>query len=220
MACVPIVVARRRSGKMAVVDGQQRALASKYAGFVNIWALVFNSTGKKHEAELFIWLNAGRKEVTPFELFQSALDARDPEILGIQESLTQHGHQLVKSKPKWGRIGAIKAVIAAFQAIKRSGLDLELDLLESTWKGQKDAVSAEIFLGVAKLIERMESIGHPMDRARWKRIFGTKNRTAAQISHDVNTIYLQEKRRGASGYYRYKAAEDYLFKLYTRGMQI
>ena len=94
-----LVVMKRDSGDMYVVDGQQRLLAARKRGDINyVPCIVFKSEGRNHEAKAFIALNVNRKNVSAVTKFKAAVMAKqlpEKEIADWLESrsLFVDGHQ-------------------------------------------------------------------------------------------------------------------------------
>jgi hypothetical protein len=80
----PLVVARRHDGTMYVVDGQHRLEAARLRGDVQqLPAVIFYPADPTDEASVFVELNAQRRPLTAYALFNAALAAGDEQALSL-----------------------------------------------------------------------------------------------------------------------------------------
>lgn len=92
-----ITVALRPDGSYWVLEGGHRARAAFYRSDVErLPCLVFESEGKKTEAEAFIGINTMRSSVHSFEKYRAALVYGDPVALMAKRLLERHGLQAAK----------------------------------------------------------------------------------------------------------------------------
>lgn len=92
-----IVVMERENGDKYVVDGQQRLLAAKHRGDIkDVPCIVFQSSGKEHEAKAFISLNINRRHVSAVDKFNAGVLAGTSPEKHIAEWLSGIGLKITK----------------------------------------------------------------------------------------------------------------------------
>lgn len=91
-----IVVGRRDDGTYWIVDGLQRYLAELKRGDIkNIDCMVFDSEGKKHEAEIFLLCNStGRINVNANVKFRTSVIAEREPYLSIDRWLASNNFKI------------------------------------------------------------------------------------------------------------------------------
>lgn len=85
-----IVVNRRKSGALYVIDGQQRSAGARKAGEAEILARVFEGLDKRTEAQYYDKLNDTKPQTTP-ERFKAAYAAGDPDVHAIYSIVHSFG---------------------------------------------------------------------------------------------------------------------------------
>jgi hypothetical protein len=93
-----LVVMERANGTLYVVDGQQRLAAVKRRGDIEkVPCMVFQSTGKDHEAQAFLDLNTARKKVSAHDKFIAAARANIDPAKSIAAWLRAEGFILTRN---------------------------------------------------------------------------------------------------------------------------
>lgn len=150
-----IVVNRRQSGKLYIVDGQHRVELMRAVGWGDqkIHAEVFDGLTQAQEAKLFNARN-DRKAVRLFDRFRVAVTAGDPTAVAINTIVQQHG-LLISDQLHDGTVCAVDAL----QKIFRGGgitsakegpraLSNALAILIQAWGKQASAVNGKVIEGI------------------------------------------------------------------------
>lgn len=189
-----IVVNRRNSGHLYVIDGQQRVQGARKAGEQEVLARVFEGLDRKTEAQYYDKLNDTEPQL-PHERFKAAFAAGDPQ--------THHIHQIVHSfgATIYGVDGknedSIKA-IAGLQWIFRQGDEVGLARTLSIIRRAFDEVSrtttpVAFLKSVYFAVDRHEEIdeGRLAQRIQETGLVALKQRATAYAQQTPN----------ATGYY-------------------
>lgn len=111
-----LIVMKRASGALYVVEGQHRKLAADLRDDIDkVPCLIFESTGPIEEAPIFIMTNADRKPVTAVAKFKAMLVAKHPAALSVQ-ALVGKTNRTVSSNTGPGSIACAKLLIDYFEA--------------------------------------------------------------------------------------------------------
>lgn len=93
-----LVVMERANGTLYVVDGQQRLAAVKRRGDIDkVPCMVFQSTGKDHEAQAFLDLNTARRKVSALDKFVAAARANIDPAKSISAWMRAEGFTITKN---------------------------------------------------------------------------------------------------------------------------
>lgn len=117
VACGSIICAERADGKLYVIDGQHRVLASlKRSDIVELPCLVFKSKGSDQEAHAFFRANCTRGNVSPYDKLRALLAAGDKLS---RDAVTLMDEQGYKPSGSGGGPNSVKC-ISTFVAAMRS----------------------------------------------------------------------------------------------------
>lgn len=166
--CGSLIVAKRKSGKYAVVDGQNRlsAIILKYPKLkigkkdLTVSCQIINFASPADEALFFIELNSSRIKVSKNSEFKARLSAKCPEEEFIVETLKDHGITLAYGV---GRIPinttkACHALRCAYDKVGEAGLEKVVEYLAAFTRPhdvddigiEKDALRADFILGMVR----------------------------------------------------------------------
>jgi hypothetical protein len=144
--CGLILAARRKDGKISIIDGQRRIALAKHLKDLHgveewfIHAEIVDSEGNNHEAMMFKMRNH-RKKLNHCEEFKGDLAAGDAEAVGIDDCLIGFG-LTVKGVERNGatRISCVTQLREAWR-VDGTGKHLDRVLKVSTeaWATNKDA---------------------------------------------------------------------------------
>ena len=207
-----LVVSRRPSGDLYVVDGQHRLAAATLRGDLHdLPSSVYDFQHVSHEADVFVALNRQRKPLTRLDLFKGAVagggdtDANHVLALITTAGLTLAPHtNYATFKP--GQISAIGNIAKAF---RMSGPDITgraLNVLSRAYEGEVLRFAGTIFPAIVGTItnlklppeadELLEVVISGLTQAEWAEEFtaaalrqGTA-RPAAAIAA-MTEIYLE-----------------------------
>lgn len=154
-----IVVNRRKSGHLFVIDGQQRMAGARKAGEVEILARVFEGLDTKTEAQYYDKLNDTQPQ-TPHERFKAAYAAGDPQVHSIYSIVHSFGATIYGVD---GKGDDAIAAVAALRWLFNQGGDIGLSRTLSIIRRAFDEVSrtttpAAFLKSVYFVVDRHEEI--------------------------------------------------------------
>lgn len=110
-----LIVMRRASGALYVVEGQHRKLAADLRDDIDrVPCLIFDSTGAMAEAPIFILTNADRKPVSAVAKFKAAIVAKQPGALAVQ-ALVDKTNRTISSNTGAVSIACVKLLVDYFE---------------------------------------------------------------------------------------------------------
>jgi hypothetical protein len=202
-----IVVNRRNSGHLYVIDGQQRMAGARKAGESEILARVFEGLDTKTEAQYYDKLNDTQPQ-TPHERFKAAYAAGDPNAHHIYTIVHSFGATIygVDGKSE----AALKAV-STLNWIYSQGGDVGLSRTLSIIRRAFDDVSrnttqASFLKAVYFVIDRHEEIddGRLASRIQQTGFVALRQSAMAYASHAADTTGFYIALLGA---YNHKLSE-------------
>ena len=156
-----IIVARRKDGRLVILDGSHRTAGAIRAGIKELPALIYEGLSLEEEAAMFLGLNDSRK-VHAVDKFKAAVIAKDEMAREINDALTAHGWRVGWSSDP----GVLAAVTALQQVYKGIGLpgheagaplvDRTLNFITKTWGHDRDAAQGYMLRAIAAILVRYE----------------------------------------------------------------
>lgn len=153
---------KKKSPKLAIIDGQNRWAGATQAGELSIPALVYEGLNRKEEATIFALLQTKRRNLSTYQRFRAQLVAEDPDALAIQAIVTAEGFTLNASDQS----NSLRAIAALESVYRRAdgadaygpGLLREtMQVIRAAWGTEdKDAASADLIRGIARFIEEQD----------------------------------------------------------------
>lgn len=157
--CAPLVVSRRLSGELIVIDGQHRTMASRQRTDIpQLPCCVFSYAGPEEEARMFIAANRARKPMNRLDDFHAALAAADEDALEIQMLVTDAGLKITRNTAStaWQpREIAFTAGIAS--SIRKHGspiVSAALTNMAEAFPHERLTHGGSIFLGLVKILSQ------------------------------------------------------------------
>ena len=151
-----LLVGRRSSGKLFVVDGQQRMTAAKQLNINSILCSVFESDGRAHEASIFKLVNHDRTGIASLQVYRACLWAGEKETLDIDAIVRECGFRVPQGSSRaWPNITSTGALYAIYR--KKSGPSVlmnTLAVINDSWKKNDDALRSFVLSGTALFISR------------------------------------------------------------------
>jgi ribosomal protein S17 len=148
--CTPLIVNRRSSGKLFIIDGNHRRNVLQKSGHKEWEAWVFEGLSSSEEAKLFDRLNTERTNASAAERFRARLHYRDPVAVTIVDTVSACGFRVVLEQgchKKDGRaIYATSALDTIFRKSNQGGLRTVLELIASCWDEDELACTDAITL--------------------------------------------------------------------------
>lgn len=90
----PIMVSKRETGELAIIDGQHRAHAAALCGIDTVPAII-SELSIEQEAEAFTWVNGTVTALTANQVFKAALAAFEPWAVQCDAVATRAGCRLM-----------------------------------------------------------------------------------------------------------------------------
>lgn len=150
-----LLVSKRASGELVVLDGQHRLQALRELGYGDQWVKceVYEGLSLADEADLFRGRNTV-KVPTAFDRFEKGVLAGHPNCVAIHDSLQRHGLRVVRGGTYEGRgvraVGALERIYA-----QRDGLlDLTCAVVTEAWPMDPDAIDGHILEGVSLVLDK------------------------------------------------------------------
>lgn len=155
--CQPLVVARRGSGALFVVDGQHRLAAAKLRG--DIWQLpcvVASYESAAAEAAAFVSLNKDRRALTSLSIFKAELAAGDEAAVAVARLVRQAGLELAphENRLRWkpGCVGNVRGMVDCWRRHGEAIVRLALCAMAHAFQGQPLRYGGTIFRGIVGLL--------------------------------------------------------------------
>lgn len=146
-----LAVCRRRSGQMAVVDGQHRFLAMRQLGYEYGPCMVADNLELPGEALLFSKLQRHRLAIRPVQRFRAELVAEVARAVDIDRVLASLDIEIADVGGKAARSRSIAAVASLENLWKKGGADYVervLLILDQAWQGRAGSLSNEMLKGL------------------------------------------------------------------------
>lgn len=149
----PVKVSRR-DGSNYVFDGQHtiEIIAEKSGSRdTPVWCMIYDDLSYQHEADIFANQQKHVKSLSPLEIFQANVEARNNTQLIIKDLVESYGMTIDKRRAP-GTITAISTLESIYTKFGYHILDQVLGLCIATWQGELGSFSANILNGIAKVI--------------------------------------------------------------------
>lgn len=183
-----IVVSRRKNGRYAVIDGQNRTLAMKDIDpSYEFAAQIFSGLTPKQEAELFLFHNEYRKKVEQYDNFKIAQFSGSSTEVAISKLLDAHGLKVGKGANAT-TIAAIKTLRDVWETNGSDVLDQAIPILKSAWPADGDTWCQEMIRTVCHILYKAPDVNR--DRLivalekrvvpQWKSLLAAEKATAAR----------------------------------------
>lgn len=163
---VIVCFTRERNGRKAVycVDGQQRirGVARSEAPPKAVPCILFELTGVREEAEVFVRINEYRKALSALEKHTGKIVAKDPAALTIEKVADRCGYTIGNSFDKYSdarTVQAIGTLNRIYNLIGEEGLEQTLVQVRDAWPDDRSGISQQIIMAVAQVIQEQTSNG-------------------------------------------------------------
>ncbi len=121
--CTPLVVSRRPSEALVIIDGQHRWMAACLRGDIpQLPCCVFRYEDMAEEARMFIVANRARKPMNRLDDYFAAIAAGDEDAIELQQIVKEAGLRVARSTsaPSW-QPGEIAFTSSISNALRRYG---------------------------------------------------------------------------------------------------
>src|SRR5262245_25547301 len=157
---------KRTSGNGTVryycVDGQQRlrGILRSESPPKEVPVVVYELSGVREEAEVFVRINEYRKALSAIEKHTSKLVAKDPAAVAIERVCERVGYTVGNSYSAYSDTNTIQAIGSlnrVYNLVGEEGLEQTLVQLRDSWPHDRAAIAAEMIVAVGNLIAEMTS---------------------------------------------------------------
>lgn len=143
-----VVILSHRAGILWIVDGQHRVAALRERGELYVLAQVLEGLSQSEEADLFVALQRGRKNLNAWDLFKAETAAGHEDVLNLVRIVNSHGFQIDRTAGH-GHIGAVGALRRIYSLGGEPLLSLCLNTVRQVWVGDKKALDGHAIEGLA-----------------------------------------------------------------------
>jgi hypothetical protein len=150
-----VLGSRRDTGRVAIMDGQQRTSAARLIGVVAVPCLVYEGLTVPEEARIFVQLQRDRLSMRPVQRFKGELRGLYPRAIEIKRVLDARDIELVEHSGKDAPPDALAAITALETIFDRFGspvLEQALDVITAAWPQTRGRFRGEVVLAVAHFI--------------------------------------------------------------------
>ena len=150
----PVKVSRRH-GINYVFNGQHTVeIVAEKSGSRDtpVWCMIYDDLSYEHEADIFANQQKYVKALSPLEIFQANLEAKNNTQLMIRDMVQSYGLQIGK-KAGSGTVNAVSTLEQIYSKFGFHTLDHVLRLCVITWQGEKGSLSSNVLNAIAKLID-------------------------------------------------------------------
>lgn len=151
-----VVVLSHRAHILWVVDGQHRVAALRERGELFVDAVVHEGMTQKDEADLFVALQRGRKNLNAWDLFKAETTAGHEDVMNLIRIVSVQGFKIDRTAGH-GHIGAVGALRRIFRLGGEPLLTLVLSTTRMVWAGDKRALDGQTLEGLALFLHSFRS---------------------------------------------------------------
>lgn len=156
------VVGKRADGSFWLVDGLQRKLAAQRRGDVtHLDCMVFESSGAREEAKVFMLCNKGRVAVSSYDKFKAAIYCGDEPHVSIAAWLKERNYSISKQSGNY-------CVCFPTQLVQIWNIDdnIAKDALDICFKIGEGYTNSDIFKGVATLMRKGVQVAKELEKLK------------------------------------------------------
>lgn len=151
-----VVVLSLRSKILWIIDGQHRIAALRERGELYVMAMVLEGMSQADEADLFVALQRGRKNLNAWDLFKAESAAGHEDVLNLIRIVNVQGFKIDRTAGH-GHIAAVGALRRIFKIGAEPLLTLVLHTTRSVWNGDKRALDGQTLEGLALFLHSFRS---------------------------------------------------------------
>ncbi len=216
----------RTDGRYIALDAQHRVAAAQLAeqGEIPVLFKIYRGLTVEAEADLFLKLNALKKNVNAMDSFRVGLKAGHPSNVEIQRVLDSFGLRMAAHHADGG-ISAVVAITHIYHGrvgTKPRGpspigattephlLSRTLHILTKAWGKQRDAFDGTLLRGVAAFLNKH---GTTIDAASFAKGLA-KTSDPARMIGEIRSYRVTARKTAVLG------AVDYLENIYNRGRTV
>ena len=151
-----VVVLSHRAKILWIVDGQHRVAALRERGEIFVEAVVHEGMSQTEEADLFVALQRGRKNLNAWDLFKAENAAGHEDVLNLIRIVHSQGFRIDRTAGH-GHIAAVGALRRIFKLGAEPLLTLVLSTTRMVWAGDKRALDGQTLEGLALFLNSFRS---------------------------------------------------------------
>lgn len=200
----PVKVSRRND-KNYVFNGQHTIeIVSLVSGNPDtpVWCMVYENLDYVEEADIFANQLKFTKPLSPYEIFVANIEAGNDKQLIIKDLVNSYD-LVIEGKPGPGNICAVSTLEKIYDHYGYHILNQTIRLIAATWEGEAKSFSANMLLGVARLIYaygtelKEEYFKEKLSQSSIKEISRTaKERRAGSLGYSEAMLNIYNSRRG------------------------
>lgn len=200
----PVKVSRRND-KNYVFNGQHTIeIVSLVSGNPDtpVWCMVYENLDYVEEADIFANQLKFTKPLSPYEIFVANIEAGNDKQLIIKDLVNSYD-LVIEGKPGPGNICAVSTLEKIYDHYGYHILNQTIRLIAATWEGEAKSFSANMLLGVARLIYaygtelKEEYFKEKLSQSSIKEISRTaRERRAGSLGYSEAMLNIYNSRRG------------------------
>lgn len=200
----PVKVSRRNDINY-VFNGQHTIeIVSLVSGNLDtpVWCMVYENLDYVEEADIFANQLKFTKPLSPYEIFVANIEAGNDKQLIIKDLVNSYD-LVIEGKPGPGNICAVSTLEKIYDHYGYHILNQTIRLIAATWEGEPKSFSANMLLGVARLIYAYGSemkedyFKEKLSQTSIREISRTaKDRRAGSLGYSEAILNVYNSRRG------------------------
>lgn len=200
----PVKVSRRND-KNYVFNGQHTIeIVSLVSGNPDtpVWCMVYENLEYVEEADIFANQLKFTKPLSPYEIFIANVEAGNDKQLIIKDLVNSYD-LVIEGKPGPGNICAVSTLEKIYDHYGYHILNQTIRLITATWEGEAKSYSANMLLGVARLIYaygteiKEDYFKEKLSQSSIREISRTaKDRRAGSLGFSEAILNIYNSRRG------------------------
>lgn len=205
-----IVTLPNGDGFYHVVDGQHRKAAVQmlYGDSECVPCRIVDAADPARAAAIFDRCNTARKRPQPLDMFKVRVTAGNEVEVAVNKIVKAAGYK-IDGGARDGNISAVQALVSVYKAFGPEVLKNVLQVIQTTWAMDKNAVVAPIVRGFGAF---MAEFGH---QANWQRVSDriSKQYTPGRLLGAAKTV--REGQRGSTA----DAVKQVIVNTYNHGLK-
>lgn len=206
----PILLSKRKNGRMYIIDGQHRVIAAVIAKIDKVPARILMGLSREQEANLFVDAQLQRKPIRAFDRFNAKIIAQDPVFVGINKIVQKARFEIAphsaSNSPR--RLRCITLLIMIYKTAGKDHFQRLVDVLEGLSDGKETGHTNDMFIrpmhrilrehgadiSIDHMIKAFEKVS--IEKVVWKAIRTSKvrgNRCVDKMMEIIREIYNQNR---------------------------
>ncbi|MFD7130379.1 DUF6551 family protein [Streptomyces sp. NPDC059894] len=174
-----VIVSKRSTGDLYIVDGQHRWRACALAGIPTIRAEIHHGLAQAQEAILFLIKNRESHKPRPIDEYHVGLTGGVPLFVDTDRILDKHG--LALGSTSTNGVGAVSGVLQIVDRFGASVFDRTLTVAESAWGRSAETWDGMLLGGIGMFLGRWGDLVDDSELARKMLALGTAAKWRSEI---------------------------------------